>query len=389
MSKLYDENPNQLGNYQSDFSTDSSGSSSGNSTKSVLGFLQALPVVGQVATAIDTVTGGADHRARKNMRTQASLNEAAADRNFERSRLMWQMQNKYDLPVNQMERYQNASINPNAVISGVTGNSPATMSSPDVSYHAPDLNAARAAEYSRSQLLMDSMQQMANINLTNAQADNVKSDTKNKNIQNDFLPQLLQNQIDLGFAQIELTDSQKNLTDEQVQQTYQTSLKIQEEMHEIRATVNLIKEQTDNMKIKNANDLLSYCYNEQSFDKLLKKLDLENKLTGANINQVRAATAKLWAETFHVRLQNTFQRQLNEFGRRTFNDKLSMFKTNKMMLDNNFKYQKIHLQNLSKLDGYNQYLQTFKLAGEVIREYLGIPADILSLPGKVIGSIFE
>lgn len=387
MSKLYEDNPNQLGSYQTDFSD------TGNKTKSAAAVIGAIGAgvnaVTGLGSLIDTVTGGADHRARKNMRYQQDLNEIAADKNFDRSRLMWQMQNNYDLPVHQIERYQNASINPNAVISGVTGNSPATMTSPDVTYHAPDYNAAREAEYSKSRLIMDTMQQMANINLTNAQADNLKSDTKNKDIQNDFLPQLLQNQIDLGFAQIELTDSQKNLTDEQVQQTYQTSLKIQEEMHEIRATVNLIKEQTDNMKIKNANDLLSYCYNEQSFDKLLKKLDLENKLTGANINQVRAATAKLWAEVFHVRLQNTFQRQINEFGRRTFNDKLSMFKTNKMMLDNNYNYQKIHLRNLSNLDGYNEYLRTFKLAGEVIREYLGIPADILSLPGKVIGSIFE
>lgn len=386
MSNLYDDNPNQLSSYQSDFS-DSGKTKSAASVISAIG--SAAGAVTGLGSLIDTVTGGADHRARKNMRYQATLNHQVAEDNYLRSLRMWNTQNQYDLPVNQMQRYHDASINPNAVISGVTGNSPATMTPPDITSHAPDYNAARATEYTRSQLLMDSMQQMANINLTNAQADNVKSDTKNKNIQNDFLPQLLQNQIDLGFAQIELTDSQKNLTDEQVQQTYQTSLKIQEEMHEIRATVNLIKEQTDNMKIKNANDLLSYCYNEQSFDKLLKKLDLENKLTGANINQVRAATAKLWAETFHVRLQNTFQRQLNEFGRRTFNDKLSMYKTNKMMLDNNFKYQKIHLQNLSKLDGYNQYLQTFKLAAEVIREYLGIPADILSLPGKVIGSIFE
>lgn len=381
MSKLYQDNPNQLGSYQSDYNTDSS-DTSGNSTKSVLGVLQALPVVGQVATAIDTVTGGADHRARKNMRTQASLNEAAADRNFERSRLMWQMQNNYDLPVNQMERYQNASINPNAIISGVTGNSPATMTSPDTTYSAPDINAARAAEYSKSQMIMDSMQQMANINLTNAQAKNITKQTESQEITNSFLKQLYQNQIDAGFADINLKKSQKNLTDEQVYNVYHQTLNLKETMHNIRAQTALIKENIENVSWKTKLDFQQYMFNDQAFVKLLKKYDLDANLTAAQISNVRAATQYLWAQITSQNLQNSFQRQINAFGAKTFSDKVSMFRTQRAMLSDQFNFQHINLDSLGKLAPFNNYLNTFNLAATTIRNYMGIPGDFLDLATK-------
>lgn len=380
MSKLYDDNPNQISNYQNDFSD------SGNQTKSVAGVIgavgSAIGAVTGLGSFIDTVTGGADHRARENMRYQTTLNHQVAEDNYLRSLRMWNTQNQYDLPVNQMQRYQEASINPNAVISGVTGNSPATMTSPDVTSHAPDYNAARAAEYTKSQMVMDSMQQMANINLTNAQAKNINKQTESQEITNSFLKQLYQNQIDAGFADINLKKSQKNLTDEQVYNVYHQTLNIQETMHNIRAQTALIKENIENISWKTKLDFQQYMFNDQAFVKLLKKYDLDANLTAAQISNVRAATQYLWSQITGQNLQNSFQRQLNAFGSKTFTDKVSMFRTQRAMLSDYFNFNHINLESLGKLAPFNNYLNTFNLAATTIRNYMGIPGDFLDLATK-------
>ena len=379
LNNFYNDNKPTLSDYQ----LDANSSSESQQTKSPI--LTALAAVGAVSSLIgaaDTISGGPEHRARKNMRFQADLNDTASRKNFQRSVEMWKMQNEYDTPANQLKRYQEASVNPNTIISGITGNSPATMSSPDVSYHAPDYNAALATQLQKQALSLQFASQAADINLKNAQADNINKQTDAQGITNNFLKQLYQNQVDAGFADIEFKKSQKNLTDEQVYNVYHQTLNIQENMHNIRAQTSLIKENINNITWKTKLDFQQYMFNDQAFTKLLKKYDLDANLTAAQISNVRAATQYLWAQVTGQNLQNSYQRQLNAFGAKTFNDKVSMFRTQRAMLSDQFNYQHINLESLAKLAPFDNYLNTFNLGATVIRNYLGIPGDFLDLATK-------
>lgn len=378
LNNFYDNN-NQISAYQAD----ANASSADQTTKSpVLAALAAAGGVASLIGAADTISGGPEERARKNLRYQSELNDTASRKNFQRSVEMWKMQNEYDTPANQLSRYQAASVNPNAIISGVTGNSPATMTSPDSSYHAPDYNAAVATQLQKQALSLQFASQAADINLKNAQADNINKQTDAQGITNSFLKKLYQNQVDAGFADIDLKKSQKNLTDEQVYNVYHQTLEIQENMHSIRAQTALIKENIQNVSWKTKLDFQQYMFNDQAFVKLLKKYDLDANLTSAQISNVRAATQYLWAQITGQNLQNSFQRQLNAFGAKTFNDKVSMFRTQRAMLSDQYNFQHINLESLAKLAPFDNYLNTFNLGATVIRNYLGIPGDFLDLATK-------
>lgn len=376
-NNFYSDNSNQLALYQADANT-----SSDQKTKSPALALAAVSAFSSLLGAADTISGGPEERARKNMRYQSELNDTASRKNYQRSIEMWKMQNEYDTPANQLSRYQAASVNPNAIISGVTGNSPATMTSPDVSYHAPDYNAALATQIQKQALSLQFANQAADINLKNAQANNITKQSESQDITNSFLKQLLQNQVDVGFADINLKKSQKDLTDEQVYNVYHQTLNIQENMHNIRAQTALIKENIQNVSWKTKLDFQQYMFNDQAFVKLLKKYDLDANLTAAQISNVRAATQYLWSQVTGQNLQNSYQRQLNAFGAKTFNDKVSMFRTQRAMLSDQFNFQHINLESLGKLAPFDNYLNTFNLGATVIRNYLGIPGDFLDLATK-------
>lgn len=97
--------------------------------------------------------------------------KSAIDKQNEYNMRMWQMQNEYNTPANQMKRYLEAGLNPNLIYS--QGNAGNASSAPEMTAHQGSF--AKALELGK---LVLTLKQMAaqNRNL-NAQTDNIKSQT--------------------------------------------------------------------------------------------------------------------------------------------------------------------------------------------------------------------
>ena len=132
-------------------------------------------------------------------------------------------QTTYNSPTSVSQRLKDAGLNPNLAyqqigagqqVSNFQGS--AASSSGSVGTGLPDFSGFNS--------LMQAAQVQSNIELqrteaekNKAVAENTREDTNTKQIQNNFLPQILKGQIDLNGTQIELNTQQANLTSRQIQ----------------------------------------------------------------------------------------------------------------------------------------------------------------------------
>lgn len=114
--------------------------------------------------------------ARENNKAQMELAQYQADRNLE----LWNMNNEYNTPEAQMERYKEAGLNPN-LIYGSGSASAGNSSSPAKGYDAPTLQRAEVQNYmpQAAQIFMNGVQQAVNIQKTQAETDAVRQNIMN------------------------------------------------------------------------------------------------------------------------------------------------------------------------------------------------------------------
>lgn len=328
----------------------------------------AVGAVTGLGSLLDNVTGGAEHRAKEMAKYQADLNEQAAENSYQRQLDMWNKQNEYDLPVNQIARYQAAGINPNATFGNVSANAATPAKTPETA--APDIASAQMAQYQRSALMLQQSRQMAETRLINAQADNVESQTDLNAEELKWLPKLRYTQVNLQDAQAIKTDKERQYYSKQITLA-------DEQINEIKANIDKIRADIVNVNQDSLNKWQQYFQNDQSFEKLLKNLDMDIKVKGAQVSHLRAMCALIFAQVTGQELSNSNQRQINAFGAKTFNDKVLQYRFQTQLFGFNTEVQKLQMPALRKIGGTNVWLNTANNAASVVRNMIGISGDFL------------
>jgi len=115
--------------------------------------------------------------ARENTDKSIAAQKEMAELAYQRNVGMWQMQNSYNSPAEQMARYKAAGLNPNLAVGGGNpgnaGGIPAYQApSPQYAYKAPQVFGN----------LSNSISQFMDLRLRQAQLDNVRAQTNNVNL---------------------------------------------------------------------------------------------------------------------------------------------------------------------------------------------------------------
>ena len=195
----------------------------------------------------------------KQLRMQVAENQKNRDFNAEQADIQREFitkqiadQNAYNSPSAVVERLKSAGLNPNLAyqqigagqqISNFQGSS--ASSSGSVGAGLPDFSGFNS--------LMQAAQVASNIELQKSQADknsadaeNTRIDTKTKEINNSYLPQILKGQISLQGSQLQLNTSELNLNSAELRKIDAEISQIDANIDQIRATVqglNLSNEQ--------------------------------------------------------------------------------------------------------------------------------------------------
>lgn len=160
------------------------------------------------------------HEAREQQREENKFNaeQAQINREFQReerlqtqayNEMMWNKNNEYNSPSNQLQLAMNAGINPNTFIGGLNGRTNGPVTSSPMSGSQASIGGSIASGL----LLHDA--QVANLF---ASARKAESEAKGQEIANSFAPSLNDNMIKKAQAEIAELGSRKGFTDAQTKQ---------------------------------------------------------------------------------------------------------------------------------------------------------------------------
>lgn len=281
--------------------------------KSFLDYLNPISAAVNAVTGfgslIDTVTGGAENRARDMARYQFDLNEQAARNAYDRQVDFWNMQNEYNKPVNQMARYQEASINPNSVFGQVSGNAAPGSSAPQA---APaDVSSAMSVQYQKQAMMLQAARQMAETQLIKAQKENVDADTKNKdadttgkNISNTYQPQIYENTIQGQHVHTELEKKQTDLTVAEKDKVIKETAQIDASIDQIKANIEVLQENKKMLDQQTKNYVQQYMQNAEKFKHELAEIDSRTAANNAQRNLAYQTAQYYYAQTEGQNLEN-------------------------------------------------------------------------------------
>ena len=206
----------------------------GQSTGSSL--LGALPVVGGVANAVSSFFTN---------QAQIKANKEAYERQRADSLADWNMQNKYNSPSQQMQRFKEAGLNPNLVY-GQMSNSPVVRSTDykAPNYVAPQIEPSSLDVLSRSnnyQLQAKNIQQAdATRALTEANTIKANSETNWKNLNTKYLEQSMPYNLEGIQLKNAETIARTNQIDEQWNLTRQQRSLVPEQYNKLKSEVSNI-----------------------------------------------------------------------------------------------------------------------------------------------------
>lgn len=150
---------------------------------------------------------------------------------------MWNRNNEYNLPINQMSRLRQAGINPHLAYSNGspmnTSNAPAQASgSPLPAGESPRINIG----------------ELAQLMLMKAQKENIEADTEKKKAEADNVGVNTESaKIELGYKERQLA-SQVNLTEQQIEESKARVNKIGSEIESLAVGRDMTRQQIQNLK---------------------------------------------------------------------------------------------------------------------------------------------
>lgn len=144
---------------------------------------------------------------RSAVKKQNAANLKLAEYQYSKDLEMWKMQNEYNSPASQMQRYSAAGLNPNLIYG--TGTASAGNASASPKFDAPRVERTQMPDLSVNPF--DIISQYQNIALQSAQIDNVKAQTastqqktlndtiQNSILQSDLVPKQLRSDLMKSF----------------------------------------------------------------------------------------------------------------------------------------------------------------------------------------------
>lgn len=156
-----------------------------------MGWTSAIPIIGPI---IDAFSQNAQAQteaqiSRENTDKTIAANKELAQAAYDQNVKMWNMQNAYNSPQAQMERYKQAGLNPNlAVAGGNPGNASGIPSyqAPRVDYQYKGFNPAASLAGKLTEYMSFKMQQ-AQLQNMQSQGEGIELDNRIKGLQGDFL----------------------------------------------------------------------------------------------------------------------------------------------------------------------------------------------------------
>lgn len=351
----------------------------------------ALPAV---IDGVDTLTGGKEHRARNQSRFQQSLNEESARNAFQREVQMWNMQNEYNLPVNQIERYGQAGINPNAIV----GNTSATAATPTSAPQAApaDHNSSVMTQYQKSAMFISNLRQLAELALIKAEKDNIDADTKNKdadtkgkNISNTYQPQIYENTIQGQHVHTELERKQTDLTDAEKDKVIKVTAQIDASIDQIKANIEVLQENKKMLDQQTKNYVQQYMQNAEKFKHELAEIDSRTAANNAQRNLAYQTAQYYYAQTQGQNLENHRRELYNAVYEAIQGDEISnaheraaYARQLTRMITNDADVYDLKMPLLKKIAPFQPVLDTANQGIDCLNKLMDVPGKFLDMSTK-------
>jgi len=217
-------------------------------------------LLGTVANAVFTGMGN---------RAQRKWNERMYDRQFQDNIRFWNMQNEYNAPQQQMNRYKEAGLNPNLIYgSGSQAGTASPINTPDVQpyqHRNPDVGSGISGALSKLAHYQDFQIKQAQLDIMKQQGNNIALDNMSKEFNNQILG-------------LEYSDKSKMLPTRQAAEIAR--------LDQIRANTSFTVNQQDLNTIKNATDV------KTALSQLLS-MEQQRSKTDSEIKQIQQATVNL------------------------------------------------------------------------------------------------
>ena len=276
---------------------------------------------------------------------QNKYNKNLADYQFDKNLEMWNIQNEYNSPTAQRERFEQAGLNPALMYGGGSVSAGNANSAPQYQQNPIDLIGA----FQNSMMNDMQLRQMAkNIEKTDAEKDLIQSQAEGQNIQNQYGPALAQANIDKLISGRKLDEAHVTKSYEEVKQIgvnireAESRIKINDEtiaklrvetdnekkrgelMDLEKATTALqqvlIKEQTKTESSKRYSmeagayrDLSQASLMDYQAEAIFAKLPLELAQLSAGTGKLEAETGNISVDTVMKEFRNNYYKQYGVF----------------------------------------------------------------------------
>lgn len=254
--------------------------------------------LGAVGSLAGNIVGSINsNKARKSAERQAQLNrefqskEARESRSWAES--MWNKNNAYNDPSQQMSRAKAAGLNADLLYGGGVGNTSQLASSApgSPSGSMADTGNIIANRPTFGNVVSEAANTQMQYKLANAQADKIEAETDNikkqaegTSIQNEFLPKLLKSGLDKNDAEINKLLNDSDLSEAQREQVYANIRKMSAEIQQTLTSIRGIESEIENKTVTQAQNWF--------------KLNLDKNLNRAQISKLESATG-LDFQTIH------------------------------------------------------------------------------------------
>ena len=343
-------------------------------------------------------------QAEKNQRMQNEFNAAEAQKTRDWQEMMWNKNNEYNTPLAQVNRLQEAGLNPNLVYGNGTMQNVSPMASSGAQASSTPFNDSIAARHARNfDAMMRGLQTaitMQELKNKKAEGENIESQTNKNNADAAESQQRKDNLATENKFNLETFDARKigielqnQLSEQQRLKLYADTQTATKQLDQIDAVISNLQSSTDLNKAQVENI-------HTNIARTLALLPKEIEQMNASITEAlsRAVANKASA--------NASNAQAGYYGAlSTQVSKLTPLLEKGAKLDNNFKeiqnkwedlnkqanltYQERQNRQLKLLNQTQELVNTklaMNLPAEVTREYIGIAKDITEIYKNYVGT---
>lgn len=228
--------------------------------------------LGLGAASVAANTGSGLFSNRKNRKFQERQNQL----NREFAINAFNMENSYNAPVNQIQRLKDAGLNPNLIYGGSSAQqASASVTAPEQpAPHYDPLNFSDISATAQQSSLLHEQRR-----LLKAQADKQEAETQRQIIENSYLPAILRGQLDTTNVQLKLTNENINLTKQQglkiaeeINVLNKSCQKLDEEINVLQLNQDLLQEDILIKRLQYLSDHIELTYKEREKQLQLKYL---------------------------------------------------------------------------------------------------------------------